>query len=142
MRLSIIPGDGLPIYRQIVRQVVDAIAAGRLAAGEKLDSHRELACELVIAPMTVKKAYDELERAGYVKTRQGLGTFVTARATPLGEEARLERLRPPARQLVGEAELMALRFASVVELLRAERARLKEGQQQARTGTGGARGRS
>ena len=66
MEIFINPSDDLPIYRQIMRQVMDAIAGGRLASGEQLPSHRELSERLVIAPLTVKKAYDELEILGYI----------------------------------------------------------------------------
>ena len=71
------PSDELPIYRQIIRQVIEAISIGSLSAGSKLASHRDLAEELVIAPLTVKKAYDELERQGYIETQRGRGTFVS-----------------------------------------------------------------
>ncbi|MBV9083318.1 MAG: GntR family transcriptional regulator, partial [Acidobacteriaceae bacterium] len=61
MQLFVSASDELPIYRQLMRQITDAIAVGRMKGGEKLPSHRELAEQLVIAPLTVKKAYDELE---------------------------------------------------------------------------------
>lgn len=72
------PSDEAPIYRQLVRRVIEAIASGRLVAGGQLPSHRELARTLIIAPLTVKKAYDVLESDGYIVSRQGLGTFVAA----------------------------------------------------------------
>ena len=59
MQLIVNPADGLPIYRQIMRQITEAIAGGRLKAGDQLASHRDLSEQLVIAPLTVKKAYDE-----------------------------------------------------------------------------------
>jgi DNA-binding transcriptional regulator YhcF (GntR family) len=62
-----------------MRQITDAIAVGRLKAGEKLPSHRDLSEQPVIAPRTVKKAYDELELAGFLETQRGGGTFVCAR---------------------------------------------------------------
>jgi DNA-binding transcriptional MocR family regulator len=58
------PSGETPIYRQIMRQITEAIAGGRLKPREKLASHRELSEQLVIAPLTVKKAYDELEASG------------------------------------------------------------------------------
>ncbi|MGB6002439.1 MAG: GntR family transcriptional regulator, partial [Thermoanaerobaculia bacterium] len=64
MQLHIATGSELPIYRQIMRQITDAIAGGRLRPGDKLTSQRDLAVQLVISPLTVKKAYDELEREG------------------------------------------------------------------------------
>jgi GntR family transcriptional regulator len=68
MQLYVNPADEVPIFRQLVRQITEAIAGRRLAPGEKLPSHRELAVQLVIAPMTVKRVYDELEELGYLET--------------------------------------------------------------------------
>jgi len=102
------PSGEVPIYRQLMRQVEEAIASGRLATGDRLPSHRELAEQLVVAPLTVKKAYDELERAGLITTQQGRGTFVSARAAAASRPERIERLREPVRRLVGQALLAGL----------------------------------
>jgi len=80
MFLPLQPGAELPLYRQLMRQVVEAIASGRLQAGDRLPSHRELSDQLVVAPLTVKKAYDELEAQGFLESAQGRGTFVSAAA--------------------------------------------------------------
>jgi GntR family transcriptional regulator len=117
MQLHINPGDELPIYRQIVRQVTDAIAGGRLAAGERLPSHRDLAARLVIAPLTVKKAYDELERDGLIATQRGRGTFVSERLPEVDPAASVERLREVARNLLSRAALSGVPFERVVDLL-------------------------
>jgi GntR family transcriptional regulator len=117
MFLHINPSDELPIYRQIVRQITDAIAGGQMKAGEKLPSHREMAAEVVVAPLTVKKAYDELEKAGLIETRRGLGTFV-AESLPAGTRADAsERLRDAARRIVTQARLAGLEPADLNELL-------------------------
>ncbi len=76
MLLSINPNDAVPIYVQIVRQVQLAIASGELHAGDRLPSLRELARDLVVNQLTVKKAYGVLEIQGLIRTRHGLGTFV------------------------------------------------------------------
>jgi len=78
VNLHITPGDDIPIYRQLVRQVEAAVIAGRLYPGERLPSQRELAQELVIAPLTVKRAYDELEAFGFLRMERGRGTFACA----------------------------------------------------------------
>jgi DNA-binding transcriptional regulator YhcF (GntR family) len=70
-----------------MRQIEDAIASGRLAAGAQLPSHRELSEQLVIAPLTVKKAYDELEQLGYLEQQRGRGTFVRAGVARGGAQA-------------------------------------------------------
>jgi GntR family transcriptional regulator len=117
MQLFINPSDELPIYRQIIRQVTDAIAGGRLAPGAQLPSHRDLATQLVIAPLTVKKAYDELELAGLITTLRGKGTFVRDRVPPMDPAQRRERLRDAAQRLLSQAALSGVPFEEVSDLL-------------------------
>ena len=117
LQLHVNPGDELPIYRQIVRQVTDAIAGGRMTAGERLPSHRDLAEQLVIAPLTVKKAYDELERGGLIETQRGRGTFVSERVPTVDPAERRERLRDPAQRLLSQAALSGVPLNEVVQLL-------------------------
>jgi GntR family transcriptional regulator len=68
-----IPG---PLYQQIVTAVKREVGAGRLAPGSALPSFRVLAEELLVSVITVKRAYEELEREGIIYRRQGIGTFV------------------------------------------------------------------
>ena len=117
MQFHVDPGDELPLYRQIMRQVLEGVAGGRLSEGDQLPSHRDLAERLVIAPLTVKKAYDELERAGYIRMARGQGSFVTGKARELDVAAKLERLRPLVRRLLQEAVLLDVDVRSVKRLL-------------------------
>ena len=125
MDITISLTDGVPIYRQIMRQVIDAVAGARLRPGDKLPSHRELSQELVIAPLTVKKAYDELEREGYIESIRGQGTFVGDQSRALTTSARLERLRPLAQRLLHEATLLNVELKQVQHLLEDENVRLE-----------------
>jgi DNA-binding transcriptional regulator YhcF (GntR family) len=85
--------SSLSIYEQIVAQVQEAIATGRLVAGDRLPTVRRLAEELDIAPGTVARAYSELERVGAVVTEGARGTRVAARPKkPLPESERPETL--------------------------------------------------
>ncbi|WP_309672951.1 GntR family transcriptional regulator [Gemmatimonas sp.] len=118
MQLFIRPGDYLPIYRQIMRQIMDAIAGGRLASGEQLPSHRELSEQLVIAPLTVKKAYDELEALGYIETQRGRGTYVAARLPRGATAAQASQLEATARGLVSQAYLAGMQLSDVVQLIK------------------------
>ncbi|MFY9555816.1 MAG: GntR family transcriptional regulator [Blastocatellia bacterium] len=68
-----------PLYHQLERAIRFAIATGKLAVGDQLPTVRQLAVELRINANTVAKVYLELERAGIVETRRGVGTFVKAR---------------------------------------------------------------
>jgi len=92
--LNINPSGDLTIYRQIVAQVLDAAAGGRIKPGEPLPSLEKTALRHGISPLTVKKAYDELERKGVVETRRGLGTFLKNMA-PEGRESRMKKCGPP-----------------------------------------------
>jgi GntR family transcriptional regulator len=128
LHFTIAPGDDAPIYRQLVRQVREAIAAGRLAAGDRLQSHRELAQQLVISPLTVKKAYDELERAGLITTARGQGTFVRAGVARASAKQRREGLRAGVRRLVHEAHLSGVEPEALLVLVEEETARLRSRQ--------------
>ena len=118
MQIVVNPSDELPIYRQIMRQIVEAIALGRLKTGEKMPSHRELSERIVVAPLTVKKAYDELEALGFLETQRGRGTFVCATLPKIDREDQLERIRRDGRNLLSQAHLAGLRFSELVDLLR------------------------
>ena len=103
MHIQIQPSDELPIYKQIVSQVREGIASGRIEPGEKLPSHRELAQRLVIAPLTVKKAYDMLELENAIETRRGQGTFVSATQPVASQEDLKDRFRAAVRRLLTDA---------------------------------------
>ena len=76
MFLPIDPNSGLPVYRQIMDQVRRMIVSRRVAPGERLPSIRELAATLQVNPLTVGKAYGELEHDGVIEMRRGLGMYV------------------------------------------------------------------
>jgi GntR family transcriptional regulator len=112
------PGDELPLYRQLTRQIADAVAGGLLKPGDKLPSHRDLAAELVIAPLTVKKAYDELEQTGLIETKRGRGTFVRQRrpTRDQSDESR-RRLRETAKRLLSQASLCGVSVKEIQHLI-------------------------
>ena len=120
MQFVIAAGSELPIYRQLMRQIIDAIAGGRLRPGDKLTSQRELAERLVVSPLTVKKAYDELEREGLITTERGRGTFVTAGAADLDPREQRERLRSSVRQILSRARLSGVTVEALIALIQEE----------------------
>jgi GntR family transcriptional regulator len=126
VQLLIQPGDELPIYRQIMRQITEAIATGRLRSGDKLASHRELSEQLIVAPLTVKKAYDELEAQGYIETQRGRGTFVCAKLPHREAAAQSDRVRQAARNLLSQAYLAGMELEDVVRELHAADREMKE----------------
>src|SRR5438270_13722528 len=88
---AIDPTDPTPLYAQLERAIRVAIATGRLQAGDRLPTVRQLAVDLRVNANTVAKVYGELERAGVLETRRGVGTFVLgseAEASPPAERAR------------------------------------------------------
>ncbi len=99
--------DPTPLYAQLERAIRVAIATGRLKLGDKLPTVRQLAVDLKINANTVAKVYGELERAGVLETRRGVGTFIRqdgARGpSPPDRERRLVELAD--RFLAGAATL-------------------------------------
>src|SRR4029078_11468621 len=69
--------SGVPVYRQIIDQVVGSIAASALTGGDQLPTVRQLAVDVAINPNTVIRAYRELEIRGVLETQQGTGTFIS-----------------------------------------------------------------
>jgi GntR family transcriptional regulator len=127
MQLIVNPADELPIYRQIMRQITEALAGGRLKRGDKLPSHRDLAEQLVVAPLTVKKAYDELEMLGFIETQRGRGTFVCGRLPRVKLADRREQMDVSARKLLSQAYLAGLDFDGVIEILKDAERELTQG---------------
>src|SRR5260370_18424336 len=92
-----------PIYAQLERAIRFAIATGKLRIGEQLPTVRQLAVDLRINANTVAKVYTELERAGVVETRRGVGTFVTARPNEAASRRDRDRhLRELAEHFIPE----------------------------------------
>jgi len=92
------PHSGVPVYRQIIDQVIGGTATGALAGGDQLPTVRQLAVDLSINPNTVIRAYRELEIRGVLETQQGTGTFVSHQKVQRDDAERQRRLN----QLVGE----------------------------------------
>ena len=82
----------VPIYRQLMDQIRESVARGRLKAGSRLPSVRVLSRELVVNPNTIARVYSELERDGILNTRPGLGVFVAEAQPELSVAARRQRL--------------------------------------------------
>jgi GntR family transcriptional regulator len=107
------------LYQQIVDGLRREISEGRLAPGAALPSFRRLAEDLLVSVITVKRAYEELERDGIIYRRQGLGTFVSDAAGERSRDAKKERARQLLAQALREATEAGLSAREVVDLLRA-----------------------
>ena len=109
--------SGKPIYEQIADQVKEQIMAGALAAGDALPSMRLLAKELRISVITTKRAYEELERDGYLENVPGKGCFVAPQNRELLREAQLRRVEEHLTRAVEEARKGGLSLAELQEML-------------------------
>jgi DNA-binding transcriptional regulator YhcF (GntR family) len=95
--------SGVPAYRQIIDQVLLAIASGALAGGDQLPTVRQLAVDLAINPNTVVRAYRELEIRGILTTQQGTGTFITPKKVRRDEVERQRQLLQMAGEFAARA---------------------------------------
>ena len=95
--------SSVPIYEQIVAQVIFGIASGSLEVGALIPSVRDLAGRLTVHPNTVARAFQDLEREGVVTARRGLGMEVTADAQRICRDRRQEILRGRIRDVLREA---------------------------------------
>jgi len=115
--------DKTPIYAQLERGLRAAIATGRLNPGDQLPTVRQLAVELRVNANTVARVYSELERAGVLETRRGVGSFISAagraEARPAGEKAR--RLRAFVTKVLAEADAAGFTLEEVVAELDSHR---------------------
>lgn len=113
--------DPMPIYAQLERAIRFAIATQKLRIGEQLPTVRQLAVELKINANTVARVYAELERAGVLETRRGVGTFVCEPArvatARVPKAVRREQLRSLTDRIVGEAHTLNLPLEDVIEAL-------------------------
>ena len=109
--------SGKPIYTQIADQVKEQIMTGVLAPGEALPSMRLLARELRISVITTKRAYEDLERDGFLENVPGKGCFVAPQNRELLREAQLRRVEEHLTRAVEEARKGGLALSEVQEML-------------------------
>ena len=110
--------SGVPVYRQLIDQVLTAMASGKLTAGDQLPTVRQVAVDLAINPNTVMRAYRELEIRGILTTQQGTGTFITEQKVKAGEAQRRRRLSQMAGELVARAGAEGFSVDELLEVLR------------------------
>lgn len=100
MKIIISNTGGQPIYEQIISQIKAMIFSGELKEGDMLPSMRLLAKELRISVITTKRAYEELEREGYIISMTGKGSFVAAQNLELAREQRLKEIEEYMQKIV------------------------------------------
>lgn len=107
-----------PIYEQISSQVKGMIIKGELQEGEGLPSIRGLARDLQISVITTKRAYEELEKEGFIETMQGKGSFVAMQNKELMKEKKLKIIEEKLVEVVEESQLLGLKYIEVEEMLK------------------------
>jgi GntR family transcriptional regulator len=107
--------SGVPVYRQIIDQVLGGIAAGSLKAGDQLPTVRQLAVDLAINPNTVVRAYRELEIREVLATQQGTGTFITEKKPQPDDLERRRRLSQLAGELLARAGAEGITLQELIE---------------------------
>ena len=117
MNLWIDNQSGIPIYEQIFTRIKGQIISGELAENTPLPSIRQLAKELRISVITTKRAYDELERAGFVYTVPAKGCFVAPRNVELLREEQLRRIDEHLREAIELARGIRLSREELIEIL-------------------------
>jgi GntR family transcriptional regulator len=109
--------SSIPVYAQIVDQIKRAIASGAIRLGESLPSLRETAVRLRVNPLTVSKAYKQLEIEGLIETRHGLGSFVAAEISESTDGFRRNLLVHGMDALIQDAMHLGVSVEELKELL-------------------------
>lgn len=106
-----------PIYVQIRKQLSQLILNGGLKGGDQLPSIRSLAKELQISVITTKRAYEELEKEGYIETVAGKGTYISRKNNELLKEQRLRLLESKAEEIVNESKVLQLSLEELQQMI-------------------------
>jgi GntR family transcriptional regulator len=109
--------SGVPVYRQLIDQVLAGRASGVLAPGDQLPTVRQVAVDLSINPNTVARAYRELEIRGVLETQQGTGTFIGHQKVEHDEVERRRRLSQIVGEFVARAGAEGFTIQDVLEQL-------------------------
>ncbi len=123
--------SGVPVYRQIIDQVLAGIASGGLATGDQLPTVRQLAVDLSVNPNTVLRAYRELEIRGVLETQQGTGTFIANQKVRRDEVERRRQLDQLAGEFAARAGGAGFTLNELIDVLKdmaAEAGRERNGQ--------------
>lgn len=118
MNIIITNSSGLPIFEQIENSIKEAIFSNELKEGDMLPSVRSLANDLKISFLTVKRAYDELEKSGFIKTVQGKGSYVAPKNLDLIKEEKLKEIQNYIEKIYEISKLSNISEEEVKELFK------------------------
>lgn len=117
MKIIIRNADNKPIYEQIYTQIKDCIISSELNEGDLLPSIRTLAKDLRISVITTKRAYDELERDGYIYTVASKGSYVAEKNTELIKETHLRQIEEHIEKIFELAKPLNLLRQEIIEMI-------------------------
>lgn len=117
MKIIISNSSQEPIYEQINRQIKHLILKNELEENQALPSIRNLARELQVSVITTKRAYQELEREGFIETVSGKGSFVAAQNKELLREKKLNFIEEKLAEIVSESKMLGLSEQELREIL-------------------------
>ena len=117
MNILISNSSGQPIYEQIVTQIKNLIISGELQEGDALPSMRLLAKELRISVITTKRAYEELEREGFIASMTGKGCFVAGKNIDLIREQQYRDIETHMQKIAEKAAACGLSLEEMIEML-------------------------
>lgn len=118
MFITISHQNPAPLYQQVTDQIIDAITDGTLKADDKLPSIREISGELKISEITVKRAYADLEKDGYIFTRPGMGSFILDINKDKLKKEKLSRLKVELEQILRSNEKFGIYSKDIIRLIK------------------------
>lgn len=118
MKILISNSNKQPIYEQISFQIKEQIIKGELAKDELLPSIRNLAKELQVSVITTKRAYEELERDGFIHTVQGKGTFVASQSSTNLEEKKFEIIKEDLIKIVNNSKMLNISKDELIQKIK------------------------
>ena len=116
MKLVISNSSSVPIYEQIKNAIIEQIMSGDLEENEALPSIRSLAQDIKISVMTIKKSYDELEKEGYIISRQGKGTFVAPKNMELLKEQKQKEIETYLSKIIDISHCYQISKEEIIDL--------------------------
>lgn len=117
MKIIISNNSSVPIYEQIKQTIINQIISSEIEENEMLPSIRILARDIKISVMTIKKAYDELEKEGYIVTRQGKGSFVAPKNLEIIKEQIQKEIEEHITKIIELSEKCNISKKEIIDLL-------------------------
>lgn len=118
MNIMISNSSAVPLYEQIQNQIKTQILSGELSSDELLPSIRVLAKELKVSIITTKRAYEELEKEGYIITVAGKGSYVCSQSTERLKEAALYEMESKLEEIIISAKKMGINEDEFIEIIK------------------------